>query len=116
MASLTTESVPEPEAPATGGTRLKAHKPKKDQLLPLVTKTGGTRISVLTERLGWQAHTVRAALSRLRKQGHRILATKAPKTREAVYQLVKPTEPTAPTEPMEPVEQAAATLPEGDAA
>jgi hypothetical protein len=62
---------------------------------------------VLSERLGWQAHTVRAALSGLRKQGHQILATKAAKTGEAVYQVVKPTEP---------MEQAAITSPEGDAA
>ena len=116
MASPTTESVLEPEAPAAGGTRPKAHKPKKDQLLALVAKPGGTRISVLSDRLGWQAHTVRAALSGLRKQGHQILATKAPKTGEAVYQVVNPTESTVPTEQLEAVEQAAVTSPEGDAA
>ena len=65
---------------------------KKDQLLALVAKPGGTRISILTEKLGWQAHTVRATLSGLRKQGHQILATKAPKTGEAVYRLVSPGE------------------------
>jgi predicted ArsR family transcriptional regulator len=116
MASPTSESVPQPETALSTSPRSKSNKPKKDQLLALVTKPGGTRISVLSERLGWQAHTVRDALSGLRKQGHQILATKAPKTGEAVYQLVKPTEPTAPTEPMEPVEQATVTSPEGDAA
>ena len=65
---------------------------KKDQLLALVAKPGGTRISMLMEKLGWQAHTVRATLSGLRKQGHQILATKAPKTGEAVYRLVSPGE------------------------
>ena len=65
---------------------------KKDQLLALITKPGGTRISILTENLGWQAHTVRATLSGLRKQGHQILATKTPKTGEAVYRLVSPGE------------------------
>ncbi|KQQ73802.1 hypothetical protein ASF70_08360 [Rhizobium sp. Leaf321] len=113
MASATSESLPQTVTALSASPRPKAHKPKKDQLLALVTKPGGTRISVLSERLGWQTHTVRAALSGLRKQGHQILATKVPKTGEAVYQVVKPTEPAVPTEP---VEQAAVTLPEGDAA
>jgi predicted ArsR family transcriptional regulator len=107
MASPTSENVPQAAAALSTSPRPKAHKPKKDQLLALVTKPGGTRISVLSERLGWQAHTVRAALSGLRKQGHQIMAARAPKTGEAVYQVVKPTEPT---------EQAAVTSPEGDAA
>lgn len=67
-----------------------ANKSKKDQLLALIAKSGGARISVLTERLGWQPHTVRAALSGLRKKGHQILASKAPKTGEAVYRLMPP--------------------------
>ncbi len=113
MASLISESVPQADPSLSTSPRPKAHKPKKDQLLALVTKPGGTRISVLIERLGWQAHTVRAALSGLRKQGHHILATKAPKTGEAVYQVVKPTEPTEPTEQTPP---AAVTPPEGGAA
>ena len=110
MASSTSESVPQAETALSASPRPKAIKPKKDQLLALVTKPGGTRISVLTERLGWQAHTVRAALSGLRKQGHQILATKAPKTGEVVYQVVKPTEPTEQAIP------AAVTSLEGDAA
>jgi predicted ArsR family transcriptional regulator len=110
MASPISENASEANTSGSVDRRPKSNKPKKHQLLALVTKTGGTRISVLTERLGWQAHTVRAALSGLRKQGHQILATKAAKTGEAVYQVVKPAEPT------EQTEQAAVTSPEGDAA
>lgn len=113
MASPTIRIVPQAETALSTSPRPKANKPKKEQLLALVTKSGGTRISVLTERLGWQAHTVRAALSGLRKQGHQILATKAPKTGEAVYQIVKATAPNVPTGPMEPTP---VTLSEGDAA
>ncbi|WP_349363821.1 MAG: DUF3489 domain-containing protein [Roseitalea porphyridii] len=43
-------------------------KSKKDELVTLLSKPNGARISVIVERLGWQAHTVRAALSGLRKQ------------------------------------------------
>ena len=80
------------EAGASTARKGQAKTSKKDQLLALITKPGGTRISILTEKLGWQAHTVRATLSGLRKQGHQILATKAPKTGEAVYRLVLPGE------------------------
>jgi hypothetical protein len=76
------------KAAAAKSTRRLPGKSKKDQLAALIAKPGGAKISVLTERLGWQAHTVRAALSRLRKQGRQVLATKAPKTGEAVYRLV----------------------------
>ncbi len=62
-----------------------AGKSKKDQLIALLSKPNGARISVLVERLGWQAHTVRAALSGLRKQGLEIATSKSPKTGEAVY-------------------------------
>ena len=80
------------DAGSTAARKRMAKTSKKDQLLALVAKPGGTRISILTEKLGWQAHTVRATLSGLRKQGHQILATKAPKTGEAVYRLVSPSE------------------------
>lgn len=73
------------------GRRPSASRCKKDQLLALIAKPSGAKISVLSERLGWQAHTVRAALSRLRSHGHQVLATKAPKTGEAIYRLVTPT-------------------------
>ena len=80
------------EAAASAPRKRPAKTSKKDQLLALVAKPGGTRISMLMEKLGWQAHTVRATLSGLRKQGHQILATKAQKTGEAVYRLVSPRE------------------------
>ncbi|MBD8649480.1 DUF3489 domain-containing protein [Rhizobium sp. CFBP 13726] len=115
MTSPTSESLPQTVTALSASPRPKAHKRKKEQLLALVARPGGTRISVLTERLGWQAHTVRAALSGLRKQGHQILATKAPKTGEAVYQIVTPTEPAESTATTEQTEQAAVTSPEGDA-
>ncbi|WP_321345500.1 DUF3489 domain-containing protein [Breoghania sp.] len=63
-------------------------KSKKDQLLTLLSKPNGTRISVIAERLGWQPHTVRAALSGLRKQGIGIKAAKSQKTGETVYSIV----------------------------
>ncbi|GAB5506419.1 MAG: hypothetical protein Rhirs2KO_15820 [Rhizobiaceae bacterium] len=62
-------------------------KSKKDQLIGLLSKPSGARVSVLVERLGWQPHTVRAALSGLRKQGFEIATSKSAKTGETVYAI-----------------------------
>ncbi|MBO6727667.1 MAG: DUF3489 domain-containing protein [Rhizobiaceae bacterium] len=64
-----------------------AAKTKKDQLIGLLSKPSGARASVLVERLGWQPHTVRAALSGLRKQGFEIATSKSAKTGEALYAI-----------------------------
>lgn len=108
MASLTGENVSDAasnagsvtqQTPLTAMTAKSSQRPttksKKDQLLALVAKPAGAKVSLLTERLGWQAHTVRAAISGLRKQGHLVLATKAQKTGEAVYRLVPSAQVTA---------------------
>jgi hypothetical protein len=57
-------------------------KSKQDQLVALLSKPNGVRVSVISDRLGWQAHTVRAAISGLRKRGHEIVTSKALKTGE----------------------------------
>ncbi|WP_370321949.1 DUF3489 domain-containing protein [Oricola sp.] len=76
--------------PKSTGTGKSAAKSKKDQLVALLSKPNGARISVIVERLGWQAHTVRAALSGLRKQGVEVATSKSPKTGETVYAIVAP--------------------------
>jgi predicted ArsR family transcriptional regulator len=42
---------------------------KKDQLIALLRRRGGQGIAQLSEALGWLPHTVRAALTGLRKSG-----------------------------------------------
>ena len=75
-------------SPARTKTARHGKKSKKDQLVALLSKPNGARISVIVERLGWQAHTVRAALSGLRKQGFEIKTAKSKKTGETVYSIV----------------------------
>lgn len=45
---------------------------KKAKLDGLLSRTRGATIDQLQNALGWQPHTVRAAISRLRKTGHTI--------------------------------------------
>lgn len=45
---------------------------KKDQLIKLLGAKTGADIKSLSEKLGWQQHTTRAAMSGLRKVGYEI--------------------------------------------
>jgi len=67
--------------------KTKEVKTKKDQLISLLAKPKGARVSSLCKALGWQKHTVRAALSGLRKQGMAIETSKSAKDGEAVYTI-----------------------------
>jgi predicted Rossmann fold nucleotide-binding protein DprA/Smf involved in DNA uptake len=49
---------------------------KRSALLDLLGRDEGAHIDELISATGWQGHTIRAALSGLRKQGHVIVATK----------------------------------------
>jgi hypothetical protein len=60
---------------------------KQDQLVALLSKPNGARISTIIQKLGWQAHTVRAVISGLRKQDHEVVTSKSPKTGELVYTI-----------------------------
>ena len=44
-------------------------KTKKDQFVDLLRAKAGTDVKALSDALGWQPHTVRAALTGLRKAG-----------------------------------------------
>lgn len=61
---------------------------KSDQLVAMLKKPNGTRVSLIGEKLDWQAHTVRAAISGLRKKGFAVSRTKAKTTGETVYAIV----------------------------
>ena len=49
-----------------------AARTKQAKLEALLTRARGATLAQLQKELGWQPHTVRAAVSRLRKAGHTI--------------------------------------------
>ena len=61
----------EPRARKLRASTRPAEKPrsKKDQLVDLLRAKGGADVRALSDTLGWQPHTVRAALTGLRKAG-----------------------------------------------
>ncbi len=66
----------------------RTRKTKADRLIDLLSKPSGARGSIVAKRLGWQPHTVRAALSGLRKRGFDVRTSKSPKSGETIYAIV----------------------------
>ena len=67
-----------------------ARRPQKrtmaDTVLRLLQRPAGASIAHLTRATGWQAHSIRAALTGLRKKGHVIHRTTG-KSGQAVYRI-----------------------------
>jgi len=57
------------DKPVYAGPEHKAKKTKKAHLYMLLRRKGGASITTLQKELGWQPHTVRAAISGVRKAG-----------------------------------------------
>lgn len=49
---------------------------KKTQLIGMLSHKDGSTISAISEALGWQPHTTRAAITGLRKSGHHVETAK----------------------------------------
>ncbi len=67
--------------PTSRGTKTKvgaadARRTKADTILDLVQRPTGASIAELTKATGWQPHSVRAALTGLRKKNHEVVRTK----------------------------------------
>ena len=75
---MTTSSKPprmaRPAAEASGAPLVPLTKcpTKQSQIIDLLRSDGGVPLASIVAATGWQAHTARAALSGLRKQGHAI--------------------------------------------
>jgi len=64
-----------------------AKKTKRDQLIALLGRKRSLTLEALSETLGWQAHTTRAAISRLRSSGLKVETVKNAKGRPTRYCL-----------------------------
>ena len=61
-------------------TRTSASNSKKARLVGLLGRRRGATIGQLQKALDWQPHTIRAAISRLRKDGAEITLDRSGKT------------------------------------
>ena len=62
-------------------------KTKKDQLVKLLRAKRGVAVCTLSEKLGWQKHTTRAALSRLRRSGFELIVLRSSKDKPTRYRI-----------------------------
>jgi hypothetical protein len=92
---------PNPTKPRSSGKGARAGRgrpsraTKRDRLVRLLKAGAGREIATLSRELGWQPHTTRAALTRLRRAGYVI--EKLPRHNDGGcrYRIAgKPTEPT----------------------
>lgn len=60
---------------------------KKQQLVKLLSKPNGIRAVVLQDKFGWQAHSLRAAISGLRKDGYSIVRANSSGTGGTLYSI-----------------------------
>lgn len=60
---------------------------KKARLIVLLKTRNGARTPTICKSLGWQKHTVRAALSGLRKEGHLVVTSKSARDGVTVYRI-----------------------------
>ncbi len=61
---------------------------KKDQLIKLLGTKAGANIEFLSEKLGWQQHTTRAAMSGLRKAGYEVAGQKPAKGGPSKFRIL----------------------------
>ncbi len=57
-------------------TRSSKRKTKKEELIQMLTRKAGADVAMISNKLGWQTHTTRAALTGLRKAGYEVLGEK----------------------------------------
>jgi predicted ArsR family transcriptional regulator len=66
----------------------KTPKTKRQLLIQLLRKRSGSDIAKMSEQLGWQKHSVRAGITKLRKEGVDIARTLGINGRPSRYQIV----------------------------
>lgn len=83
-----------PDHGAAGARSGKPGKPgttKKAQLIRLLQRKGGADVAAISRRLGWQAHTTRAALTGLRKAGYQIASERPGAGKPSRYRITAET-------------------------
>lgn len=75
-------------ASTRGQRQPKAGQSKRDQLIRLLSTQRGAVADTISRKFGWQAHTTRAALSRLRKAGFDVRTEKSGDGKSTRYRIV----------------------------
>ena len=60
---------------------------KKQQLIRMLNGKTGADVATISDKLGWQQHTTRAALTHLRKAGYEVAAEKPADGKPSRYRI-----------------------------
>ena len=60
---------------------------KKARLIRMLSAKAGADVAAMSKKLGWQAHTIRAAITGLRKAGYQIRSEKGENGKERCYRI-----------------------------
>ncbi len=89
-----------PQTKQTEATPTRAAKPgkketRREQLMRMLRRKAGADVPAISAKMGWQAHSTRAALSGLRKAGFELEAAKPERGGPSRYRIVKEPESAA---------------------
>ena len=90
-------AAPTPAAPAAELPAVSGMRGVQARLAEMFASQGTVSLAAMCERFGWQAHSARAAVTRLRRAGMRIAPVKL--DGQAAYRLETSRTPAAPVEP-----------------
>ena len=76
MAKTNTAPSPSPAKAKSQGSAPAKRQTKKARLVDLLSRDAPVCLDKLSSALGWQRHTVSAAMTRLKQQGHAIVSVK----------------------------------------
>ena len=62
-------------------------KTKKQELIQLLTRKSGADVATISDKLSWQTHTTRAAISGLRKAGYEVVGEKPAEGKATRYRI-----------------------------
>ncbi len=62
-------------------------KTKKEELIQMLTRKAGADVAMISDKLGWQTHTTRAALTRLRKVGYEVVSDRPGEGKPKRYRI-----------------------------
>ena len=74
--------------PTPGTKPWRPRSTKSDQLAKMLATRRGADVTAIGAKFGWQPHTVRAALSGLRKAGHNLVRDADVKDKPSRYRIV----------------------------
>jgi hypothetical protein len=66
----------------------KSRDTKKTRLIRLLSAKAGADVAAISSKLGWQAHTTRAAITGLKKAGYEVRAEKPSRDEPTRYRIV----------------------------